>query len=310
MRVRFRLALTAMVIALPASAQPPVPRTADGHPDFQGLWESFWLTPLERPDGVADVNVAPHDLDKLKALFADRETKRLAGNLGTDGETAIATEVMQVGGVYRSAQVIDPPDGHIPRTPAALARRTAGEPDGPEGFTRGVRCLTGVGLPPMSLANFDNMHRIVQTADHVVIYSESIADTRIIRMSDPAPALRSMGGVTYGRWEGDTLVLTTTHFDGKAPPGGGARANPLSDDAVIVERFWFASPSELDYRYTVTDPVNYTRPWSGELSWRRSAQRLFETVCHEGNYSLANMLRAARLEEARATALAPKAPRR
>ncbi len=299
-----RAILLPLAFAATAHAQTPIPRTADGQPDFQGVWESFWLTPLERPDGVASVNLAPEDVDRVKAIFLTRELNRLAGNLGTEGETAIAAEIMQVDGVYRSAQVVDPADGHIPRTPVAVARKTAGEPDGPESFHRGVRCLTGTGLPPMGMGNFDNMRRVVQTADYVIIYSENITDTRIIAFGMPnaAPGPRSMGGRSYAHWDGDTLVIETSNFDGKAPPGGGARANPLSDDATVVERFRYASPDELVYRYTVTDPLNYSQPWSGEISWRRSGQRLYETVCHEGNYSLANMLSAARVAEQRSAA--------
>ncbi|MFT3724835.1 MAG: hypothetical protein QM773_14785 [Hyphomonadaceae bacterium] len=298
-----RAILLALALAPAALAQTPdIPRTADGHPDFGGVWESFWLTPLERPDGVQSVDLAPTDIERVKAIFRDRETNRLAGNLGTEGETAIATEIMQVAGVYRSSQVIDPPDGRIPRTAIALARKTSGSPDGPEGFTRGVRCLAGVSLPPMGMANFDNMRRIVQTPDSIVIYAEVGPDLRIISFGAPktTPEPRTMGGRSFARWEGDMLVIETTNFDGKAPPGGGARANPLSDDALVVEQFRYVSKDEVVYRYTVTDPLNYSQPWSGELSWRRSSQHLYETVCHEGNYSLANMLSAARVAETRA----------
>ncbi len=149
-----------------------------------------------------------------------------------------------------------------------MARKTSGAPDGPEGFTRGVRCLAGVSLPPMGTANFDNMRRIVQTKDHVAIYGEVGPDLRIVSLGAPeaAPGPRSMGGRSFAHWDGDTLVIETSNFDGNAPPAGGACANPLSDDAVVVERFRYASKDEVVYRYTVTDPLNYSQPWSGELS--------------------------------------------
>lgn len=284
-----------------AFAAPPIPRTADGHPDFQGVWESLWLTPLELPDGAPSVRLTEEEASRVKKMFVEREANRLKAQLGTDGETAIATSLLRFDGGYRGSQVVDPPSGKIPRTPAANARlqalrAAADHPDGPESFNRGVRCLTGTGLPPMTTSNFDNMRRIVQTPNHVVIYSETLADTRIIPFGSAvaAGAPRSMWGASFARWEGDVLVVETSRFDPNAPFGA---AGPLSEEAVIVERFWLNGPGELDFHHTVTDPKNLTQPWSGEMAWLRTSQLPYETACHEGNYSLANMLSAVRAAE-------------
>jgi hypothetical protein len=302
------IGLSAILLCASAQAQKlSIPRTPDGHPDFQGVWESLWLTPLERPDGVPGVELTEAEAGRVKQMFLEREANRAKAQLGTEGEIAIATNLLRVNGGYRGSQVVDPPDGRIPRTEAGKAARLArANSDGPESFNRGARCLSGAGGVPMVTSNFDAMHRIVQTAGAVVIYSESISDTRITSFAAGLSPLtpRSMGGTSIARWEGDTLVIETSRFDGAAPIGVAL----LSDDAVVVERFWLASPDELDFRYTVTDPRNYTQPWSGEMAWLRSSQRLYETVCHEGNYSLANMLLAARMDERRAAPEPPRPP--
>lgn len=308
MYLRIGCGLMLSVCCAAAHAQ-AFPRTQEGHPDFQGVWESLWLTPLERPAGVPQ-DVPEADLERVRQVFLDREANRAKIQLETEGEFAVATKVLRVGGVYRGSQVIDPPDGRIPRTAEGKAKRTdAGNADGPESYNRAVRCIAGVGVPPMITGNFDTLRRIVQTPGHVVVYSESINDTRILPVAAGVPesAPRSLMGASAVRWEADTLVVETSRFDGARPIGIGPFAVPLSDDAVIVERFHLNGPDELVFRYTVTDPVNYTAPWTGEMAWTRSSDRLYETVCHEANYSLANMLRGARIEEERRAKAKPAA---
>jgi len=69
----------------------------------------------------------------------------------------------------------------------------------------------------------------------------------------------------------------------------------------VTERFTRVSDRELNYVFTVSDPTYYTRPWTGETHLLRSAQRMFEFACHEGNYSLRDMLEAARASESSTT---------
>ena len=110
-----------------------------------------------------------------------------------------------------------------------------------------------------------------------------------------------------GRWDGDTLVVETGGF----PEGDGWRIAPLSTFAIspatrITERFTLTGPHEILYRFTVEDASVYTRAWTGELTLKRSEDRVFEWACHEGNYALANILRGARVVEERAVKAARK----
>ncbi len=73
-----------------------------------------------------------------------------------------------------------------------------------------------------------------------------------------------------------------------------------SPDMKLTERFTRVSDDTLTYRFKVDDPKVWTRPWSAEVPWKKSIGPIFEHACHEGNYSLSNLLAGARLDEKRA----------
>jgi hypothetical protein len=106
-----------------------------------------------------------------------------------------------------------------------------------------------------------------------------------------SPAIRQWMGESRGRWDGDTLVVETTNFTDLNPFRGSGETMRL------VERFTRVGPDEIDYRFTVDDPSIFTRPWTVELPMRTGGP-IFEYACHEGNYSMRNMLAGARVQEA------------
>jgi hypothetical protein len=141
----------------------------------------------------------------------------------------------------------------------------------------------------------------VQTPNAILIAAEMIHDARIIYMDGRrhAPAnLRSALGDSVGRWEGDTLVVDTTNFIDARGYYGDAGGNFAWDRNLhLVERFRFLDPNTLVYQFDIDDATAYTRPWKGELTLRRTDERIFEFACHEGNYSLTNMMRGYRLTD-------------
>ena len=146
---------------------------------------------------------------------------------------------------------------------------------------------------------YNNHYQIVQTSDAVMIMSEMITWARIIRMDQPhsPAAIHPLFGDAVGQWEGDTLVVETTGF---APVRAmqGVPTN-LSESAKVTERFTRVSATDLLYEFTVDDPVFYTQPWKGEITWRSEGEAVYEYACHEGNYAMEGILKGARVREAK-----------
>jgi hypothetical protein len=150
---------------------------------------------------------------------------------------------------------------------------------------------------------------IFQTRDYVAILVEMIHDVRIIPL-DGRPhlpsSMRQYLGSMRGRWEGNTLVVETTNIrrtEGEAGAQGNDEmetraSNGRSDDTLrIVERFTRVDDNTINYRFTVDDPSHWTRPFSGEYPFVKTDEKLYEFACHEGNYSVPNILSGARYEE-------------
>jgi hypothetical protein len=268
-----------------------------------------------------------------------------AGNVGgynlfwLDGGSTF----MLVNGEARTSLIVDPPDGQLPPlTPAARKRLgammarpsaendpgldpTPGAYDDPERRGVGERCLLGFGSAagPPALPNYfyNNLRRIVQTPDAVLILNEMVHDVRVVRMNaQHLPRhIRRWAGDSVGRWEGDTLVVDTTNFNAdqiryvvNSAPGRtllmvdsiGAgeqdRLNGPGRDLHVVERFTRVADNALLYRFTIEDPATWERPWTGEFTWPATDQPIYEYACHEANYAMENVLRGARQRDAEA----------
>lgn len=277
------------------------PRTEHGHPDFQGNWSTLFITPLERPSGtslVVDEAQASELVGNLYSGFPD--------NIDPDINNFSDQNLARVKGELRSSIIVEPQDGLLPykAETAEIAMNYLvsidNQLDHPEQRPKEERCLESWGFPPMRVLPFYLNHHIVQTEDYVAIVSEDSVPLRVIHLDGEAPpdAMRSWQGHSVGHWEGDSLVVQTTHFRHDNP----IRANLgrpvfLSGDARVEEKFTRVSDSELFYQYTVNDDTHYTVPWRGEFSFTLSDQRSFEYSCHEGNYSMGGALRGGRVTD-------------
>lgn len=225
-----------------------------------------------------------------------------------------------VDGQIRTSIVIDPPNGHIPPFNAAAKKRMAseralptsdtgesndvtaatrrGEYDNPEQRPLSERCLLGFGSTsgPPALPDYfyNDMHRIVQTPNNIMILTEMIHDVRVVRMNaEHLPkSIRRWMGDSVGHWDGDTLVVDTTNFTDKT------RFHGATENMHVVERFTRIDDRTLLYRFTVDDKDTWDTPWTGEMTWPATDQPLLEYACQEGNYALGDVMRGARVQEA------------
>jgi hypothetical protein len=191
-------------------------------------------------------------------------------------------------------------DGKRLNAARAEARKRAGAiTDAVQNQPLSVRCiLMDRDGPPMLAGAYNNNYQIVQSPGTVMILVEMLHSPRIIPL-DARPQLpqqvRQLEGSSRGRWDGDTLVIETTNFtDMFMFASQGA-----SPDMKLTERFTRVSDDTLMYRFTVDDPKVWTHPWTAEVPWKKSIGPIFEHACHEGNYSLTNLLRGAREDEKR-----------
>jgi len=308
------LALAALV-HLGAAGDPRIPRTADGRPDLSGFWTNDSFTPLERASELGDKEFfTPQEA----AAYLKQRLDRLNGQSKDDihyDDALWQAETYSKQANLRTSIVFDPPNGRLPSlTPEAQRRDTSrvamarvpGPADSAQVRSLAERCISwgNVGppmLPPTYNANFE----ITQAPGMVVLRHEMMHDTRLVYTDGRphAPAgVTWMAGDARGRWEGDTFVVDTTNFTNRTNFRGSpqtTRQDIFASDALhVVERFTLADRDTMTYRFTVDDPKTWTRSWSGEMSFRRWDGPIYEYACHEGNYGLANILRAARLAEA------------
>jgi len=311
---------TSFAIAATATAQ--VPRTKEGKPDFQGVWSNASITRLERVPEFKTLEISEADAKKWEE---DAATVGAADQAATDPSKGAPAanedpagynffwidpgkKVGKVNGTYRSSWITDPATGKIPYTQAGRTAMmkpvsTMNMYNNPEERVPIERCLIGFGStggPPMLNVLYNNHQQIIQTPDAIAINVEMIHDTRIIRMNgkhNPGDVRQYMGN-TVGRWEGDTLVTETVGFK----PMEAVRMDfglfvYVSPDSKVTEHFTLQDPDTILYQFTVEDPVAYTQPWKGELTFHRSKERLYEYACHEGNYAVPNILGGARQME-------------
>lgn len=304
--------------AIPVAAQSAekewkAPRTAWGDPDLQGWFSNLSEngTPLERPDQFAGRRLEDIKGEELLAIKREAQKRTIDNFSGPlhapDGWWQADLNMVKGSQAWL---VVDPPDGKIPPQTQAARDRAAAQAQARRASGRGPadsyedrsyydRCITR-GLPgSMMPAIYGNSYEIVQGPGYVAIIYEMIHETRIIPLDGRPHAgstIRSYMGDARGHWEGDTLVVETKNFKDETAYRG-ANGKTLR----LVERFTRIGPETVKWSVTIDDPETWTRPWTFSMPLTLDAsQPVLEYSCHEGNLGLANILSAARAEEAAA----------
>ena len=284
-----------------------LPRTAWGHPDLQGIWDSRSITPMERPAEYAgrtfltDDEVAALEGKAESSIEGAIESGAGASRDGSPREPGTTKDVARAYSLAfssfstkylrskRTSLIVDPEDGKIPysakgreKLAAEVAFRKAlsasdlrpvvDQANGPEERTND-RC-TGF-VPPCT-----NMQcgfaRFVQSPEAVTIYYEGGHVGGVYRTIalDGRPHLppnfRQWYGDSIGHWEGDTLVVDVTNFS--SWKGGNLITAQLGfrgngEGFHLVERFTRVAPDMILYRVVFENPELYTKPWTIEMQW-------------------------------------------
>ena len=311
-RILVALCAAAIMALAPAAAAAQAgnwsaPRTPWGDPDLQGFWTNTTQTPLERPDNVEAGELLSAEERAARDAAADVAREARGIEAGT-GETGSYNNFWVERGVNmaRTSLIVDPPDGKLPLTAAEAAYRPTRESyrdreaAGPEDRNEYERCISR-GMPGAMMPGFYNHnYQILQAPVYVAVYVQMVHDARIIPLDGrphPDPRIKQWMGDSRGRWEGDTLVVETTNF---SPVNGRARTVFGGTETThLVERFTRTGENSIDYQYTLTDPKEYTRPWTASIPMTTLEGGIYEYACHEGNYGLENILLGARaLEQA------------
>ena len=276
------------------------PKTPWGDPDLQGTWsgDSAQAIPMQRPDQFAGRAELTDEEFKAKV---ERDTTTRKRALGASG--SFAGDGAWLDKTFRQTSlVVEPADGKLPPlTPEAQRKRDLaprgtygnGPLDGPEDFTLYDRCISLGAVGSLTPKIYGNGHRIIQAPGYVAIMNEMIHETRVIPLDSrphPGKNIRTYMGDSRGHWEGSTLVVETTNFNGKPNYSGEASA--------LVERFTRIQADELRYEAIIDDPKTYTRRVRLSIPMTSPAgYQMLPYDCHEGNSALRQGLGGEREED-------------
>jgi len=305
-----------------AKYQPP--RTKDGRPDLQGVWNFASDVPLQRPVKLADKKVLTREefnaqRDALRNVLGLVVKFAPIENVGLDWiDNKVYVDDL------RSSLITYPENGRLPLLvdgvrrnpgldeilgslgdagtngppPAAIGSLLASFAGAPKNshtdFNRAQRCLASIEVPFLPEFGNDNYVQIIQARDDIALVLDF--GRRIISLDSKAPrtsGVRTSTGISNGHWEGDTLVVETRSFTARTPGFAGAGN---SRDKVVTERFT-RTAAGIEYAATIVDPSSFKERIELSFPMARVDARIYEASCHEGNYSLANTLSASRKQD-------------
>jgi hypothetical protein len=237
--------------AAPAAARPVAaarPARIAGHPNMNGIWQAM---------GTAYWNLEDH--------------------------SASATQFWQLGaiGAIPAGQsvIVDPANGMIPYTPAALKKRDELRAGWPKSDPE-AKCYMA-GIPRSNYMPYP--FQIVQGQKDILFVYEYASSNRIVHMANHTEApVDSWMGWSNGKWDGETLAITVNGFNDST--WFDRSGNHHTESLTVEERFTLQGENTLIYEATMTDPKTFTRPWKIRMPLYRRLEpnvQLLEFKCVE-----------------------------
>ena len=263
----------------------------------------MFSVPFERaPELGTRATLSPEEVAK-------RNTQIDAQIAGVDGVANFWPELGHAPAI--TSLIVEPPDGRLPPlTPDGRRRATEwrirADPNYPAPSAADLRpydrCISRGVLGSAFPNQYGSGMQIHQSPGFVVIRHEMVHEARVIPLDGrphTSASIKSYMGDPRGRWEGDTLIVETTNFNGRT--GSYARngdGNPTSTALKLIEKFRLRDAATLLYEVLIDDPQTFFQPWKVAFPIARDdSYVLYEYACHEGNYAIGNILRAARAAE-------------
>jgi len=313
--------------AKPATAPYKQPMTSWGEPDISGMWPINHLvnTDLQRNARYGDRAFLTDEEFAAAQKSAEASQKQKASGAIPSSESGAA--------IRQTGLIVDPPNGQFPpltdygkQLQAKMESSYKPDPanpsaykstfDGIEDFGPWDRCITR-GLPvSMEPRNYNNGIRITQAPGYVIITTEMAHESRVIPTTPQPrldPSIREWLGESRGHWEGNTLIVETTNFNGLTEltsagvPGSPRPLQPSTPNMKITERFKRTATNSMDYSIKVEDPTilatgSFTVAYPMMLD---NSYQMYEYACHEGNTAIRNYIETYRYAKAHPQPAAP-----
>jgi hypothetical protein len=256
MRYRFTGAMVAAaaatLIGMPNTGQTQTnverPERIAGQPNLNGIWQAM---------NTANWNLEAHSAEQLEDFW----------QLGA------------IGAIPAGQSVITSGDGTVPYLPGALEQRDQNRADWPAADPEAACYLPGIPRATYMPYPF----QIVQGGDDILFVYEYASANRLIHMSNHRePPVDTWMGWSNGSWDGDTLVVETTGFNGRT--WLDRAGNHHSPAMRVVERFTLMGEDHLHYQATIEDPNTFSEAWTIEMPLYRRIEpnaQLLEYKCVE-----------------------------
>jgi hypothetical protein len=283
------IASGAVFAAAQTSAKSWTPaRTPDGQPDIQGMYTRNGVVGLE--SNAPENPIDPSGKNPLSVSNRGDGLGPYPGIFGQGGAVLRAGQRRP----QRPTGIVDPPDRKLPWKPEEDAKRREFLVHmNPAADLRHVELNARCALPGLFQGeDNNNPYQFLQPPGEVVILYDYNHTSRTIHLdgrSHVGSNIRLFMGDSIGKWEGNTLVVDTTNFNGRT---AYSREIPYLSDALhTTERFTIVDPDTIDYEVTIEDPMLFTKPWKVAGYFTRSPKGVesLEFACAEGSQTLVNI---------------------